>query len=305
MRLVIYQGADAGREVQLERGLLTIGRGVDRDLVLQETQASRSHAELRRFGDSVPALGQLSSRGPDTHAAQWLVVDVGSTNGTFVDGQRLQPQQARPLLPGMEVAIGQTRLTLQEDHGGSALDGREPARITGEPGLAEAVSPAWSAAAWLGRVLVAVGGALLILGALSEWIRVRVQLPLLPIALDRGYGGTDSAQSGLLIAVGAVVILFVLFDVASRRYGFFAGLTQALLGSAIVVAMALQLRRYYEAATHKYLGISLLDVFTQYARDYVTLSVQTGVYFLGAGLAFVILGGLLRLVVGGLDPSGG
>jgi hypothetical protein len=69
--------------------------------------------------------------------------------------------------------------------------------------------------------------------------------------------------------------------------------------------MALQLKRYYEAATKEYLGISLLDILNQYARDYVTLSVQSGIYFLAAGLALVILGGLLRLVVGGLEPSGG
>jgi hypothetical protein len=299
MNLVMLQGADSGRVVRLERGVMTMGRGPDRDVVLREPQASRSHAELRRFGD------QAWSK------ARWLIVDVGSTNGTLVDGERLQTHQPRPLLPGVEVAIGQTRWVLREDPDDEALRaslGSAEAGLGRVPGAsstgAVSQSPAWSAAAWLGRFAVAAGGVLLILGALSEWIQVQVQLPLVPIALDRSFGGTDSGQSALFIAVGAVAILLVLFDVLSRRYGFAAGLGQALLGAAIVVAMALQLRRYYEAATQEYLGISLLDILSEYARDYVSLSVKSGVYFLGAGLALVILGGLVRLVVGGLELSG-
>lgn len=302
MKILITRGAGAGREVRLDGGLLTIGRGADRDLVLQEQQASRSHAELRRYGDRA---------GPAPLVAQWLLVDTGSTNGTFVNGQRLQPHHARPLVAGEEVAIGDTRFVLVEEPRDRERIGEHQMHVDrGDPHLhgaaPSAASAAWTAARWLGRFAAAIGATFLIIGSLSEWIQVRVQLPVLPISLDRGFGGADSGQSGWFLALGAVALLLVLLDVASQRFGWFgfaAGLGQALLGSAIVVAAAVQIKRYYEAATQEYLGISLLDIFTEYARDYVSISVRTGLYFLGCGLALVIVGGLLRLVVGGLEPS--
>lgn len=82
MYLTVQEGAEAGRRIRLDRGVLTIGRAMDCDWALTESQASRHHAELRRYGD------------------QWLIVDLGSTHGTFVGGVRLQPEVARPLPPG-------------------------------------------------------------------------------------------------------------------------------------------------------------------------------------------------------------
>jgi pSer/pThr/pTyr-binding forkhead associated (FHA) protein len=38
----------------------------------------------------------------------WLIVDLGSTNGTWVNGERIQPGQARPLKDGDSVALSQT-----------------------------------------------------------------------------------------------------------------------------------------------------------------------------------------------------
>lgn len=55
---------------------LTIGRGRDMDLMVTEPGASRRHAQLRRVGDRIE------------------VIDLGSSNGTFVDGARITgPQQ--------------------------------------------------------------------------------------------------------------------------------------------------------------------------------------------------------------------
>lgn len=67
-RAVLEMGAEA---IELDRSVLTIGRLPDRDLVLDDARVSRAHAELRRSGQT------------------FRVVDVGSANGTFVNGTQV------------------------------------------------------------------------------------------------------------------------------------------------------------------------------------------------------------------------
>jgi hypothetical protein len=73
----------------------TIGRGNESDLRIDDPGISRNHAEIRREGGDV------------------TIVDVGSTNGIVVDGQRVQ--QAR-LRDKTSVVLGSTTVTF---HAGS------------------------------------------------------------------------------------------------------------------------------------------------------------------------------------------
>ena len=73
---------------------LTVGRDEANDLVIADLLASRRHAELRREGD------------------QWLLVDLGSANGTFVNGRRVK----RAVLGSDDVVgIGHALLHLEGD----------------------------------------------------------------------------------------------------------------------------------------------------------------------------------------------
>ncbi|MEO8093272.1 MAG: FHA domain-containing protein [bacterium] len=83
--LVIREGVEAGKEIPLE-GSLTVGRAEDADLVLDDQGISRTHARLT----ADPA-------GP-------LIEDLGSTNGTFVNGQRVTG--AHRLSGGDEIQMG-------------------------------------------------------------------------------------------------------------------------------------------------------------------------------------------------------
>jgi hypothetical protein len=293
MILVVQQGTEAGRELRLQRGLLTIGRAGDCDWVLHDGQASRYHAELRRYGD------------------EWLIVDLGSTSGTYVGGVRLLPNVARPIPRGEAVTIGSTRFVLvqepQDYSPGSAAPDPFPEEWTGEPQSLGV----WSALTWSCRVIVAIGCGLLILGSRSDWLQVEVRLPLVGTVLNRTYGGMDTGQGWLFLGVAAVALVLLVIDVAfqrwgpqpSLRWGLAAGLGQALLGGLAAVAAALGFYRYYQVGTQKIWGISLLEILTEHARDLVHLSVKPGIYLVAAGLASLILGGLLRLIVAGLAPS--
>jgi pSer/pThr/pTyr-binding forkhead associated (FHA) protein len=84
-QLTIETGPDTGRAYPLEGGL-QIGRAVDNQLILRDPATSGHHARVERRGD------------------QYFVVDLGSTNGTLVNGE---PVQERQLKHGDRVIIGQ------------------------------------------------------------------------------------------------------------------------------------------------------------------------------------------------------
>ena len=73
---------------------LRIGRDDLNDVVIADLLASRHHAELQREGD------------------RWVLVDLGSANGTFVNGRRIQQQ---PIGPDDVVGIGHVLLHLEGD----------------------------------------------------------------------------------------------------------------------------------------------------------------------------------------------
>lgn len=96
MRLVIEQGELAGLEFALERPVIIVGRGKQSDLILQDHGISRQHARLQH--------------GPQG----WMLTDLGSTNGTLLNGQPIRAQEPHLLRPGDRVTIGDSVLSLQE-----------------------------------------------------------------------------------------------------------------------------------------------------------------------------------------------
>lgn len=87
--LVVIQGEEEGREIELTQGQVTMGRGADNDLVFPDIACSRRHC-------------LLEERGGD-----YVVTDLGSGNGTVVNGRRVQNSVLRD---GDEIEIGSTIL---------------------------------------------------------------------------------------------------------------------------------------------------------------------------------------------------
>ncbi|MFZ1242262.1 MAG: FHA domain-containing protein, partial [Anaerolineae bacterium] len=258
--ILVIQSAEMGeRRVPLQRGVLTLGRGADCDLVLADSQASRRHAELRRAGE------------------RWQIVDLGSTNGTFMSGVRLAPNVARSLRPGEIVTIGSTRLRLLDEAPAAAPRAAAPPPA---PDMADAARPSLllTLLIWFSRLLVLAGAAALMAGAQAEWLRLAVTLPLLGNVLNRTISGLESGYAYLLIGIGALGLLLLLVDLLSRRWGLAAGLAQALLGGLTAVTLAFNAYTYYQAGAQTLFGISMLDVLTQYARDLVQITVLPGIY---------------------------
>jgi hypothetical protein len=85
---------DGGHTYELQTPVTLLGRGTDCDLRLVDPGVSRHHAELRVENDQV------------------VLVDLGSTNGTFVNGQ---PVRRVALSDGTHVSLGRTTLVFRQD----------------------------------------------------------------------------------------------------------------------------------------------------------------------------------------------
>jgi pSer/pThr/pTyr-binding forkhead associated (FHA) protein len=92
-RLVITKGAGVGRDVTLA-GECVVGRATDADFVIDDTLASRRHIRVLK------------------DAGAWTVEDLGSRNGTLVNGQRVQRQG---LKDGDLLKVGGTELIFRDE----------------------------------------------------------------------------------------------------------------------------------------------------------------------------------------------
>ena len=82
-----------GRRIVVGRSGLVLGRSRDCDVVVDDPNVSRRHAEIRHTDEG------------------WTVADMGSTNGTLVDGRRIDGRH--PLQGGEQIELGTKRLTFE------------------------------------------------------------------------------------------------------------------------------------------------------------------------------------------------
>lgn len=94
-KLVVSEGTLTGTTVALQGQTITLGRAHDSTIVLDDDYASSRHARIY----------------PDRDG-QWIVEDLGSTNGTYLDRTRLVTPTPVPL--GAPIRIGKTVIELRK-----------------------------------------------------------------------------------------------------------------------------------------------------------------------------------------------
>jgi hypothetical protein len=92
-RVVVVEGQLAGQTFPLGDTPVTIGRAEDSTITLTDDYASTRHARLVPRGE------------------EWVVEDLGSTNGTYIDRDRVTA--ATPVPAGTRIRIGKTVLELR------------------------------------------------------------------------------------------------------------------------------------------------------------------------------------------------
>jgi signal transduction histidine kinase len=145
--LFVIEGADQGKRFELAAQAMALGRDGSNPIRLHDNEVSRRHAELR------PADGQ-----------GFRIVDLGSANGTFVNGR---PVDQAPLRSGDQVRLGRSVLLYSE--------GSSPGRdLTARVDLLAKASPTDRSA--IIRSLPAGEGSRLLEapGHVGDWLRVRL-----------------------------------------------------------------------------------------------------------------------------------
>ena len=131
--------------------VITIGRNQDNDIVVNDERASRSHLQIVQ-----------------SHNGNYSVVDLGSANGTFVNGQRITSEVQ--LQPNDEIVIGTTMLPWQSYFVEQLPT--EPQPPTEEEQIEEKTKPktkriVWYIAAAIVLLLLLIGGVALY--KYNEW----------------------------------------------------------------------------------------------------------------------------------------
>jgi pSer/pThr/pTyr-binding forkhead associated (FHA) protein len=87
-RLVVRRGPQPNQTYDLNKDIITLGRDITNDIVINDPEVSRHHMRLTRG------------------AGGFTIEDLGSTNGTFINGQRITG--AKPLNNGDMIGLGET-----------------------------------------------------------------------------------------------------------------------------------------------------------------------------------------------------
>jgi pSer/pThr/pTyr-binding forkhead associated (FHA) protein len=106
----INEGPDKGKTVEVYGPLTNIGRGAHNDFVIASESVSDSHAKLQK------------------RESGWFVVDIDSTNGTYVGGRRVRGEQALTGAPDLrfgdvKVAFRPLVQSTESDKGTRAIAG--------------------------------------------------------------------------------------------------------------------------------------------------------------------------------------
>ena len=91
--IVITEGVLEGTVIPLGTSPITIGRAADSTIVLDDDFVSTNHARLTPSGD------------------QWIIEDLGSTNGTWIERDRVNSPTVLP--PRVVLRIGRTSMELR------------------------------------------------------------------------------------------------------------------------------------------------------------------------------------------------
>lgn len=104
-RLVVRRGPQPNQTYDLNKDNGTLGRDITNDIVINDPEVSRHHLRMTRG------------------AGGFTFEDLGSTNGTFVNGQRLTGSRA--LRPGDMIGLGETVTLAYEASGAPVMSGAE------------------------------------------------------------------------------------------------------------------------------------------------------------------------------------
>ena len=119
--LLVRSGTLKGKRLPIRIPVVNVGRGDFNDLVISEPSVSASHAKLQR------------------REGIWVIADLDSTNGTFVDGERITDET--PLGPGATIRFGEVATLFESTDDPTGIQPRVGTRMTEGIGTPAASAP--------------------------------------------------------------------------------------------------------------------------------------------------------------------
>ena len=101
-KFLIRSGSLKGQRLYVKVPIVNIGRAEYNDLVVPDDSVSSQHAKLTR------------------REGIWILTDLGSTNGTMVDGERITSDT--PIAPGAFVRFGDIQLVFEPTDDDAGMD---------------------------------------------------------------------------------------------------------------------------------------------------------------------------------------
>ncbi len=92
--IFIVSGPEKGRSIPFEADTVVLGRAPENDIQVEDKSISRIHLRIERRG------------------GQYFIRDLGSKNGTFIDGARLEPETEYEVKEGIPFALGKTFMSI-------------------------------------------------------------------------------------------------------------------------------------------------------------------------------------------------
>jgi len=92
--IFIVSGPAKGRSIPFEADTVVLGRAPENDIQVEDKSISRIHLRIERRG------------------GQYFIRDLGSKNGTFIDGARLEPETEYEVKEGIPFALGKTFMSI-------------------------------------------------------------------------------------------------------------------------------------------------------------------------------------------------
>jgi hypothetical protein len=166
--LELIAGPRYGEELPVPRPVVTVGRAAESDVVIDDDSVSATHARL------------------EWDLGAWRITDLGSTNGTTVEGIRLASNIPTPLPYGSTVRLGGVKLIFREVAAANPEQARAEYVAPEKPGTLREERRGFRFPVWLALLL-------LVLLAVIGWVLFNV------MAAPR----VGMAPAPLLLALGA------------------------------------------------------------------------------------------------------
>jgi pSer/pThr/pTyr-binding forkhead associated (FHA) protein len=93
-QVFIMNGPEKGRSIPFEASTVSLGRGTENTIQVRDKSISRKHLRIEMRGEKC------------------FITDMGSKNGTFIDGIRMKPETEYEVQEGMPIAVGKTFMSI-------------------------------------------------------------------------------------------------------------------------------------------------------------------------------------------------